>query len=490
MAENGLPSCITVGAGCELTEFEGKNLYDIYYNDGLFDHSKGEITIVTGGYNVVTLDAEGKFTTSNGASLPASTDGTVRGVMMAVSGFSSYQKGRLTGPDGNQMDTESFLASFKAIAATTIIDSDGNNIVTSGEEVPFRIVTQRYGKGIVPYGEICNAQGKIYVECIDSLDDFNVETADGFEPEEEETKVSDDDLIFKNENTEIPFDIFAATFYLISRYEEYLPHVKDQFERFPASESLAYQHKFLDKPMIDIWVYKFRDLLLSHFEGFKEELHNKKRKFNYISTIDIDNAYQFKHKGFTRSVGGILKDLSQFNIRNVWLRFMVVFGIRRDPFDMYKRLLFMKKKYKVKTIFFFLLGDYSTYDKNISPGNTNYKLLIKNIADYAEVGIHPSYFSMKNELKTKKEKGILQSIVNFPITRSRQHYLRIELPETYQNLVDLEIKEEYSMGYASHYGFRAGTCTPFYFYDLDFEIQKLELNCDVKIFYNSFNFLK
>jgi hypothetical protein len=223
--------------------------------------------------------------------------------------------------------------------------------------------------------------------------------------------------------------------------------------------------------MIDIWAYKFRDLLLSHFEGFKEELHNKKRKFNYISTIDIDNAYQFKHKGFTRSVGGILKDLSQFNIRNVWLRFMVVFGIRRDPFDMYKRLLLMKKKYDVKTIFFFLLGDYSTFDKNISPGNTNYKLLIKNIADYAEVGIHPSYFSMKNELKTKKEKGILQSIVNFPITRSRQHYLRIELPETYQNLVDLEIKEEYSMGYASHYGFRASTCTPFYFYDLDFEIQ-------------------
>ncbi len=220
-----------------------------------------------------------------------------------------------------------------------------------------------------------------------------------------------------NFSAEVPCDIFAASFYLISRYEEYLPHVKDQFERFPASESLAYQHKFLDQPIIDIWAYKFRDILLSsYFKDYQEELNNKKRKFNYISTIDIDNAYQFKHKGFTRSVGGILKDISQFDIRNVWLRFLVLFGIRRDPFDMYKRLLFMKKKYKVKTIFFFLLGDYSTFDKNISPGNTNYKLLIKNIADYAEVGIHPSYFSMKNELKTKKEKEILESIVNFPIT--------------------------------------------------------------------------
>lgn len=269
----------------------------------------------------------------------------------------------------------------------------------------------------------------------------------------------------------IPCDIFSASFYLISRYEEYLPHVKDQFERFPASESLAYQHKFLDRPIIDIWAYKFRGLLISNFEDFQEELKTKERKFNYISTIDIDNAYQFKHKGFTRSVGGILKDLSQFGFKNLWMRFLVIFGIRRDPFDMYKRLLSMKKKYGVRTIFFFLLGDYSTFDKNISPGNTNYKLLIKNMADYADVGIHPSYFSMKNDLKTKKEKEILESIVNFPISRSRQHYLRIELPETYQNLVDLEITEEYSMGYASHYGFRAGTCTPFYFYDLDFEIQ-------------------
>ena len=117
------------------------------------------------------------------------------------------------------------------------------------------------------------------------------------------------------------------------------------------------------------------------------------------------------------------------------------------------------------------MSEYTTFDKNISFGNINYKLLIKNVADYCKVGIHPSYFSLKNELKIKKEKKRLEQIVNFPITKSRQHYLRLDLPETYQNLVDLEIKEDYTMGYASHYGFRAGTCTPFYFYDLDHEIQ-------------------
>ncbi len=274
-----------------------------------------------------------------------------------------------------------------------------------------------------------------------------------------------------NPGSDVPFDIFAASFYLISRYEEYLPHVKDEHERFPASESLAYQNKFLDLPVIDIWAMKFGELLRKAFPKFEEELKNDKRRFDFISTIDVDMAFKFKHKGFTRNVGGIVKDLSQFNISELWMRFLVIFGLHKDPYDVYDKLIGMRKKFDIRTLFFFLLGEYGTYDKNISPGNSNYRLLIKNIADYCTVGIHPSYMSMKKEQKIKKEQSLLQSIVNFPITKSRQHYLRVALPETYQHLVDLEIKQDYSMGYASQFGFRAGTCTPFYFYDLDFEIQ-------------------
>ncbi|MCF6222533.1 MAG: polysaccharide deacetylase family protein [Flavobacteriaceae bacterium] len=269
----------------------------------------------------------------------------------------------------------------------------------------------------------------------------------------------------------IPCDFFAASFYLISRYEEYLPHVKDEFERFPAAESLAFQHKFLDKPVIDIWVYKFKEILLEKFPDQINEIVKGERRFNYISTIDVDIAFSYKHKGFIRTVGGALNDLVNLKIQNILYRFLVIFNIKKDPFDTFDELISLQKKYNINTLFFFLLSEYTTYDKNISSGNINYKLLIKNIADYTDVGIHPSYFSMKKDLKIKKEKMRLEEIVNFPIEKSRQHYLRMELPETYQYLVDLEIKEDYTMGYASHYGFRAGTCTPFYFYDLDFEIQ-------------------
>jgi len=274
-------------------------------------------------------------------------------------------------------------------------------------------------------------------------------------------------FFLSRQTASVPFDIFAATFYLLSRYEEYLPHVKDHFERFPAEESLAYKFHFLEKPLIDIWAYKFRLLLKEKFTDYQF----LNRKFEYISTVDVDIAYSYKHKGAIRTIGGYFNDLSKLKVLDLWYRTLVLLGFRQDPFDTYNELLDFQKQYNIKTLFFFLVGDYTTYDKNISSRNIKFKSLIKSIADYADVGLHPSYFTMKNEMLLKKEKLRLENILNRPVKKSRQHYLRLDLPETYQNLINLEVLEDYTMGYASHYGFRASTCTPFYFYDLDYEIQ-------------------
>ena len=265
----------------------------------------------------------------------------------------------------------------------------------------------------------------------------------------------------------IPFDIFAASFYLISRYEEYLPHVKDIHQRYTAEESLAFKNNFLEKPVVDIWAYKLLNLIKEKFPNY----NFTSREYSYISTIDIDNAFAYKHKSLIRSLGGFFKDLFQFKIFNVWDRFAVVFRIKKDPFDTFNKIIEIKKQYNIRTIFFFLIADYTTFDTNVSASKNKFRLLIKSMVDYARVGLHPSYFSMQNPALLKKEKKRLENITNMPIMRSRQHYLRFSLPETYQHLIDLEITEDYSMGYASNVGFRAGTCTPFYFYDLDFEIQ-------------------
>ena len=265
----------------------------------------------------------------------------------------------------------------------------------------------------------------------------------------------------------IPFDIFAASFYLITRYEEYLPHVKDVHGRYTAEQSLAYKHHFLEKPVVDIWAYKLLEALKEKFPDYEY----KTREYQFISTVDIDNAYAYKYKSLVRSVGGFLNDLVYFKIFNIWNRFAVTFNIKKDPFDTFQRILKVRKEQDVKTIFFFLIGDYTTFDTNVSTSKRKYRLLIKEMVDYAKVGLHPSYFTMNNAPLLKKEKLRLEEIINSPIQRSRQHYLRFSLPETYQNLIDLEVAEDYSMGYASNVGFRASTCTPFYFYDLDFEIQ-------------------
>ena len=265
----------------------------------------------------------------------------------------------------------------------------------------------------------------------------------------------------------IPFDIFAASFYLITRYEEYLPHVKDVHERFTASESIAFKNDFLEKPVIDIWAFKMLDILKEKYPDFT----HKKRKYKFIPTVDVDNAFAYKHKSFVRTVGGFITDLFRLRLVSFWRRFVVIVNIKKDPYNTFSKILRLKKEYKVDTMFFFLVSYYTTFDTNVSPAKNKFKLLIKEMVDYATVGLHPSYFTIKDINLLKKEKERLEDITNMPMNKSRQHYLRMNLPETYQNLIDLEITEDYSMGYASHTGFRASTCTPFYFYDLDFEMQ-------------------
>ena len=180
-----LPSCIDAGSGCAVTTMKAKSLYDLYYNDGLFDNSKGTVTIfTTSTKNFQTLGADGEFT--SGATLgvlPRATDASLRGAIIKVGGFgASRAKGVLTGPDGNEMDTESFLASLKVTCAQQLLDVDSKEIVAAGGQVPFRLVTQKYGKGIVEYGDTVDTTGALYIEVdlTKPVDSAGTSTFDGY----------------------------------------------------------------------------------------------------------------------------------------------------------------------------------------------------------------------------------------------------------------------------------------------------------------------
>jgi hypothetical protein len=265
----------------------------------------------------------------------------------------------------------------------------------------------------------------------------------------------------------LPFDIFSASFYLLSRYEEYLPHVKDEFGRFLASESLAYKEGFLHQPVVDIWAYKFKRALQKQFPDFKFP----ERTYQIKPVIDVPSAYIYKLKGIMRTLGGALKDLFRFRLKNLYTRFGVLLGLKHDPYDTFKYLLNRQKTSQFKFIFFFLIGDYSTYDKGINPNKKEFVSLIKHVNDYSDVGLKISFFALEDEALLKKEKLRMEDILNTNLTASRQSFSKLNLPETYRNLIALEIKEDYTMGYVNHIGFRAGSCTPFLFYDLDYEVQ-------------------
>lgn len=165
-----LPDEVVKNVGdVKLTKYFKKSLYDLFYNDFLFDNSKGKVTIKVGAAQVVQLGLDGSWTpvvVKEGEN-PFSDD--TRSLILEVTGFNSYNAGKLTGPDGNEMDTEAFLASLKVVTNEDVKDENFTSF-KAGEQIPFRVMTQKYGAGIVDYfnegpdKNICDVEGKMYIE--------------------------------------------------------------------------------------------------------------------------------------------------------------------------------------------------------------------------------------------------------------------------------------------------------------------------------------
>lgn len=265
----------------------------------------------------------------------------------------------------------------------------------------------------------------------------------------------------------LPFDLFAAAFYLVSRYEEYLPHIRDDLDRFDAHNGLAYQNGFLTRPVVNHWALLLKRTVTARFPDFVVP----RQRFRFVSTIDIDNAYAFREKGLVRMLGGLVKSAVSLDFKELATRLKVLTGFQRDPYDTYDYQLEIQKRYHLRPVYFFLVGDYGVNDKNLSVQNRRFQQLIKHIADHAEVGVHPSFASNKFPDRLRTEMNRLKNILHREITHSRQHFLMLKFPDTYRNLIERDITDDYSMGFANEIGFRAGICTAFNFYDLDLEIE-------------------
>lgn len=269
--------------------------------------------------------------------------------------------------------------------------------------------------------------------------------------------------LFPNKGGHFSFDILSASFYLISRYEEYPDFTPDKYNRFSAPNSLAFKLGFLNLPIVNIWAWKLGLDLKEFYPSFTFEIRKPSFKFS----IDIDIAWDIRNKGFLRTAGALVRSHILLDYEDISYRLKVLNSKIPDRFDAYEQIRLWHEPEEL--IMFILVANRSKYDRNINHRNTEFVKLIKQLSDKFELGIHPSYFSSENKRLLSLEKNRLEEIINKTVVCSRQHFLRLRFPETYRSLIHAGITDDYSMVFADQPGFRAGTSYAFDWYDLVYE---------------------
>jgi hypothetical protein len=264
-------------------------------------------------------------------------------------------------------------------------------------------------------------------------------------------------LFFPTKNGNFSIDMPAVIFFLISRYEEYYEdNLLDKHGRFPCRHSVAYQLGWHRKLMVHRLAIALAETIKAHYPQFVY----KTPQFVELSTHDVDIAYQYKGKPWWRWCGAMAKAILQCRFQHANNYLKVSFGKEvSDPFDNFE-------PEPTKPIYFILTSNFTKYDKNISPDSTAFRELINHLKNFAEIGIHPSYYSSEKPSLIEKEKKKLEDVSQLVITKSRQHFLRFRFPDTFQELIKEGITDDYSLGWHDEAGFRASIAVPYPFFDL------------------------
>ncbi len=261
---------------------------------------------------------------------------------------------------------------------------------------------------------------------------------------------------------DLSFDIFSAGFFVLSRYEEYLPFEPDQHGRYPAQISWAHRNNCLSFPILWEWTKLLKEALQEKHPLWQP----RSPGYACLPTYDIDLPWAYLHRGL-RGWGRVGLDLLKGDWPQVRARWQVKCQGRDDPFFTFPRLQGLHAATGVRPRIFWLLANSSREDINPSWKLNVYQKLIREVSEWSDAGIHPSYYSWQSASIIEQDKKRLESISGLEITHSRQHFLRLDLSTTYRALLAAGIRHDYTMGFASEPGYRAGTATPFRWYDLE-----------------------
>jgi hypothetical protein len=264
---------------------------------------------------------------------------------------------------------------------------------------------------------------------------------------------------FTRNDYDLDFDIFSASFYLITEYEKYGKQVFDKHNRYKEDEYFTFNNGLYKEPLLNRYAEELWNKLIAKYSHLQRE----KSKFDYEITIDVDHPWAYLHKGFT-GYAGFIKDILTLDATNFKNRYHS-FRTNQDPYDCFDWLF--KVCPAERTRLFFLINNQSKYDGRFTADNPHYADLIRKIATHGfECGIHPSYNSYLSAEAIADEKIMLSGILGKEVTSSRQHYLRYHLPETNRALIEAGIKHDYTTAMVNSIGFRNGIATEFNWFDL------------------------
>ena len=266
----------------------------------------------------------------------------------------------------------------------------------------------------------------------------------------------------------LPYDIFAAAFYLITRYEEALVHLKDDMGRYSPSQSLAYRNDFLSLPVIDHWMSQLHKILRTYFSDFP--IINNDRPL-WQPLFDIALPYRYLQRSFFAVISDFIYSLSRFQIFKLYNQVVVLLHLKKDPYDNYNHLERLSKHYTWQPHFFILYAENTPFESTTSIYNSLYQSLIKGLSDFAKVSLMLSYDAQRSKFYLQKDKNNLNNLTHRTIRSVRMHRGLVDIQKIYSHLVEEEISTDFSMGYPETIGYRAGTSVPFHYYDLDNELQ-------------------
>lgn len=268
--------------------------------------------------------------------------------------------------------------------------------------------------------------------------------------------------IFFAGSGDIPFDIFSAAFYLVARYEEYLPFSPDRYGRYPHTASVAYQQGFLGIPLVQFWAKMVKNKL-----GISEQ-PSQFTKPCFVPSYDGDVLFKYKYQSALHTMRLAAAHLFRFQAAALSNQIQVIRGKLPDPYENWQLLWDTLAETGRKSIFFFSANTHQRgKDQQPSIRLAAVQKIMHACSQHGKLGWHPSLQGSVNFSTMQQELGLLQTTMQQTIADVRFHYLRFQLPASYQWLLQLGIEREYSMGYGGVNGFRASYADSFPWFDLE-----------------------